>query len=123
MSKASDAETTTSGKPNYEKPNLATQAENAKDAAVEKVQSLRQTAEQKAAEIKEAAAAKAEAIKYSATDTTIQVRDYAEESYQDARLYMREVHTSFEDHIRANPTQSVLTAAAVGFVLGFISRR
>lgn len=92
-------------------------------AAQERGAELKQAAAEKTAAIQETATDKIRAIKDTAADQAIQLRDAASERLIEGKVRAQELHTSFEDYVRANPTRSVLTAVGVGFIIGLISRR
>lgn len=114
-------------------PNLQA-ANELRAAAGEKARELTHTAEEKAKLLKESAAEKAKELREVATEKTVQFRENAGENvqhlrgaateqWQESRLKLREFHADAEDLIRQHPTQTVLAAAAVGFLVGLVIRR
>lgn len=103
-------------------------------AAGEKARDITQSAEEKAKLLKESAAEKAKELREVAAEKTVQFRENAGENVQhlrsaageqlqDTRLKLHEFHAEAEDLIRQHPTQTVLAAAAVGFLVGLVIRR
>lgn len=84
---------------------------------------LKQAATEKAGELKTAATAKAQEIKETASAKAAEYRDLASEKWSQAREKSRTFQDDGEEYIRANPTRSVLTALAAGFVLGLALRK
>jgi len=62
-------------------------------------------------------------LRAAATATASELRGRAEHAYSDARERVRTLQDDGEQYVRENPTKAVLTAVAVGFVLGLVYRR
>lgn len=84
---------------------------------------LKQAASEKAGELKEAATTKAQELKDTASAKATEFRGKAQEQWGKTREKTRTLQEDGEEYIRANPTQSVLTALAAGFVIGLILRK
>ncbi|MES2573078.1 MAG: hypothetical protein V4710_23850 [Verrucomicrobiota bacterium] len=78
---------------------------------------------QAADDLRSAAEAKAHEIRARAELTAQELKGRAEHVYSDARERVQTFQDDGEEYIRQNPTKSVLTALAAGFVLGLIIRR
>ena len=78
---------------------------------------------QAADDLRAAAEAKAHEFRAKAEVTAQEIRGRAEHAYSDARDRARTLQDDGEEYIRQNPSKSVLTALAAGFVLGLILRR
>ncbi len=76
-----------------------------------------------AEDLRSAAEAKAHELRARAENTANELRGRAEDVYSDARARVRTFQEDGEEYIRQNPSRSVLTALAAGFVLGLIIRR
>ena len=50
-------------------------------------------------------------------------RGHAEGVWDDARRHVRSLQDGGKQYVRDNPTKAVLTALAVGFLVGFTFRR
>ncbi|MDB6155820.1 MAG: hypothetical protein JWL90_4273 [Chthoniobacteraceae bacterium] len=74
-------------------------------------------------DLRSAAEAKAHELRTRAENTAHELRGRAEDAYSDARAKVRTFQEDGEEYIRQNPSKSVLTALAAGFVLGLIIRR
>jgi len=109
-------------------------ADDLRAAASGKTREIVQTAEEKAKLLKDSAAEKAKELREVASKKTVQIRESAEENVQqirgvtgeqlqETRLKLREFHTDAESLIRQHPTQTVVAAAAIGFIAGLIIRR
>ncbi len=94
-----------------------------KQAATEKAGELKEAATAKATEFKETATAKAQEFKETATAKAGEIREKASVKWTEAREKTRTFQEDSEEYIRANPTKSVLSALAAGFVLGLILRK
>lgn len=93
-------------------PSIGQAANDLRAAAGEKAREFAHAAEVKASELKERAVEKAHHIKESATG-----------QWQDTRVKARELQVTAEDYIRQNPTKCVVSALALGFLIGLIVRR
>ena len=93
-------------------PSIGQAAKDLRAAAGDKARELVHTAEAKANEFKERAVEKAHHLRESATG-----------QWQDTRVKARELHVTAEDYIRQNPTKCVVSALALGFLVGLIVRR
>ncbi len=100
-----------------------TKAAALKDRAVESAQQFREATTERAGQFKAQATEKAQALKSAATERAGQFKESAAEQWQDTRGKAKEFHVSAEDYIRENPTKSVVTALAAGFLIGLIVRR
>jgi ElaB/YqjD/DUF883 family membrane-anchored ribosome-binding protein len=94
-----------------------------KEKAVESAQHLRESATERANQFKATATEKAQVFKSAATDKAVHLRESANEQWQDTRVKAKELQVTAEDYIRENPTKSVLSALAAGFLIGLIVRR
>jgi ElaB/YqjD/DUF883 family membrane-anchored ribosome-binding protein len=94
-----------------------------KERAVESAQHFRESATERAAQFKAVATEKASAFKSAATDTAGHLKESACEQWQDTRIKAKEVHVTAEEYVRQNPTQCVLGALGLGFLIGLIVRR
>lgn len=94
-----------------------------KQAATEKAGELKEAATAKATEFKETATAKAQEYKETASAKAAEFRDKAQEHWSKTREKSKTFQEDSEEYIRANPTKSVLTALAAGFVLGLVLRK
>ena len=78
----------------------------------------------KAAEdLRDAAGALAGEYRGRAEDAWGEARGKAEQAWGDARERVRTFQEDAEEYVRENPTKAVVTALAIGFVLGLIFRR
>jgi len=93
-------------------PSVSQAANDLREAAGVKAREFVHAAENKASELKERATTTAHHLKQSATD-----------QWQDTRVKARELHVTAEDYIRQNPTKCVISALALGFLVGLITRR
>jgi ElaB/YqjD/DUF883 family membrane-anchored ribosome-binding protein len=93
-------------------PSISQAANDLRAAAGEKAREFVHAAEHKAAELKDLATVKAQHLREAATH-----------QWQDTRVKARELHVTAEDYIRQNPTKCVVSALAVGFLVGLIVRR
>ena len=94
-----------------------------KERAVESAQHFRESATERAAQFNAVATEKASAFKSAATDTAGHLKESACEQWQDTRIKAKEVHVTAEEYVRQNPTQCVLGALGLGFLIGLIVRR
>ncbi len=94
-----------------------------KERAVESANHLRETATERATQFKSTATEKAQAFKCAATDKAAHLKESATEQWQDTRVKAKELQVTAEDYIRQNPTKSVVSALAAGFLIGLIVRR
>jgi ElaB/YqjD/DUF883 family membrane-anchored ribosome-binding protein len=94
-----------------------------KERAVESAQHFRESAADRAAQLKAVASEKATAFKSAATETASHLKESACEQWQDTRIKAKEVHVTAEEYVRQNPTQCVLGALGLGFLIGLIVRR
>jgi ElaB/YqjD/DUF883 family membrane-anchored ribosome-binding protein len=90
----------------------ASKLESGKTHVKKAAEDLRAAAESKAAELRSAAEAKAQ-----------ELRGRAENAYAGVRTRALTIREDGEQYVRENPTQAVLTALGIGFVLGLIFRR
>ena len=97
--------------------------ENPSQGSEERAQQLKESAAQKAQQFRDYAGDKASQIADAAGERAAQFKGVAGEQWEETRIKAREVHADFEEYIRQHPTQSVLVAAGVGFLLGLIVRR
>jgi ElaB/YqjD/DUF883 family membrane-anchored ribosome-binding protein len=115
-------------------PSISQAAHDLRAAAEEKAREFVHTAESKAAALKDkalesahhfrdAASEKATALKSAAADKAQHLKDCANEQWQDTRVKAKELQVTAEDYIRQNPTKCVLSALALGFLVGLIVRR
>lgn len=106
---------------------LAAQAdaeyESGKSSARKAAEDLRAAASTKATEIRGKAEAKANELRGMAESKAHQYRGKAEVAMEEAKLKARGYQSDGESYIRDNPSQSILSALAIGFVLGLIFRR
>lgn len=93
-------------------PSISQAAQDLRNAVGGKAQELLHTAESKALELKD-----------RARDQARHLRESAGGQWQDTRLRAKEFQVTAEDYIRENPTQCVLGALGVGFLIGLIVRR
>lgn len=109
-------------------------AHQLKEAASQKAAQLRDYAENKASHLKDVASEKASHYRDAASEKAHQLSDQAKESaahfrhaaekqWEDKRLKAGVLKAEAEDYIRDNPTQTVLAAVGVGFLLGLLMRR
>ena len=115
-------------------PSISQAANDLRAAAGEKARELVQSAETKAAALKEravesaqhfrdGAAVKASALKAVTTEKAQHLKESASDQWEDTRVKARELHVTAEDYIRQNPTKCVVSALALGFLIGLIVRR
>ncbi len=93
-------------------PSVSQAAHDLREAAGLKAREIVHAAEHKAAEFKDRASTTAQQFKQSAND-----------QWQDTRVKARELQVTAEDYIRQNPTKCVVSALALGFLVGLITRR
>lgn len=94
-----------------------------KERAVESAQQFRETATETANQIKATATERTNAFKSAATEKAEHLRDTANVQWEDTRVKAKEFQVTAEDYIRQNPTQCVISALGVGFLIGLIVRR
>jgi ElaB/YqjD/DUF883 family membrane-anchored ribosome-binding protein len=94
-----------------------------KERAVESAQHFRDTATERANQLKATATEKATAFKSAASDKAIHFKETANEQWQETRVKAKEIHVTAEEYVRENPTQCILGAVGVGFLLGLLVRR
>lgn len=104
-------------------PSIGQAANDLRAAAGEKAREFVHAAETKAAELKERAIDTAQHLKESASERAQHIKDSAAGQWQDTRVKAREIHVTAEDYIRQNPTKCVVSALALGFLIGLIVRR
>ncbi len=115
-------------------PSISQAANDLRAAAGEKARELVQSAETKASALKEravesaqhfrdSATVKASALKTATTEKAQHLKEVASDQWEDTRVKARELHVTAEDYIRQNPTQCVVSALALGFLIGLIVRR
>jgi ElaB/YqjD/DUF883 family membrane-anchored ribosome-binding protein len=115
-------------------PSISQAANDLRVAAGEKAREIVHTAEVKASSLKEkaiesaqqfrtTATERATALKATATERAHHIRESATEQWDDTCDRAKEWHITAEDYIRQNPTQSVLCAIGIGFLVGLIVRR
>ncbi len=102
----------------------------AKASALKAAEELRHAAAQKAAEFRSAAEARAHDLRDSAGTAAAELKekagefkDYADETFQEARARCADLRVEAEKYAREKPLQALLTAFGVGFVVGLILRR
>lgn len=91
--------------------------------AKEKSSELRERATESARHLREVAEEKATGLCEQATVHAKQLRENACEQWDDTRVKAKEIHVTAEDYIRQNPTQCVLGAVGIGFLIGLLVRR
>ncbi len=101
----------------------AQQAKTIATEAKDKAQKLKTVAAEKAQTIKSNVSEKAQVIKQGAGEKAQVIKAKGKEQWDQGKIKAKEVHTSAEDYVRAKPTQCVLGALGVGFLLGLIVRR
>jgi uncharacterized protein YjbJ (UPF0337 family) len=86
-----------------------------------------ETAKQKVSEVAHDAKAKltevAGDLKHGAVEQAEHLKEKAGEVYEDARLKVRSWHEDGGEYVREQPRTALLTALAVGFVIGLLIRR
>ena len=65
----------------------------------------------------------AEDLKATAAGMVEEYRDTAEQVWDDTKERVRTFKEDADDYVRENPTKTVLSALAIGFVLGLITFR
>lgn len=88
-----------------------------------KFESGKAHAAQAASELRAAAEEKAHQLRTAAEQKASEFRGRAEQAYGEASARARSMREEGEQYVRANPMRAVLTALAVGFVVGLIFRR
>lgn len=115
-------------------PSVSQAAADLRHAAADKARETAQDVQSKAQQLKSAAAEKAQqfrsyagdkatALKHDATQKAHQVKDVTTQKFNQSCDKAKDLHSSAEDYVRANPTKSVLGALGVGLVIGLIARR
>jgi ElaB/YqjD/DUF883 family membrane-anchored ribosome-binding protein len=84
---------------------------------------LKAAAQAKAQELRQTATAKAQELRSAATHHAEEFRHKAEQAWEDAGARARTFRDDSEKLVREKPMQSVITAFAVGFVIGLLIRR
>lgn len=69
------------------------------------------------------AAAKVNQIRKAATEQASTICDYAQEKGEIIRDKAKQFHEAGEEYVKEKPTQSVLIALGVGFLIGMLIRR
>ncbi len=108
--------------PNYG-TSPAAEVESSKSHMRQAGDDLRSAAESKARELRAAAEAKASELRGKAEVKATELRGKAEEAYGDARAKVQHLREDGEHYVRQNPSQAVLAALGIGFVLGLVFRR
>ena len=98
-------------------------AEELRAAASAKAAQLKEAAETRAQQVKDVANEKAQFFKGTAEERAGQVREFADNTWEDAQGKAKDFQVDAEKYIRENPTKAVLTALGVGFLVGVIFRR
>lgn len=93
------------------------------DKAREKSAELRGRAGESARQLREVAGEKASELREQANVHAKQLRETACEQWDETRVKAKEIHVTAEDYIRQNPTQCVLGAIGIGFLIGLLVRR
>jgi ElaB/YqjD/DUF883 family membrane-anchored ribosome-binding protein len=91
--------------------------------AAGKFESSKTHARKAAEDLRDAAGALAGEYRGRAEDAWGEARGKAEQAWGDARERVRTFQEDAEEYVRENPTKAVVTALAIGFVLGLIFRR
>lgn len=94
-------------------------AEDLRTAASQKASEFRAAAETRANQFRATAEAKAADIKERAGE----IREYADETFNQARERISDLRVEAEQFAREKPLQALLTAFGIGFVIGSILRR
>jgi len=95
-------------------------------AAAQNEPGRRSTTEQlrdKSAEVQENLRDMGSHVRDAAQEKIGQLRDRAQEYYQQGRERISDWEESLEDYVRERPLQSILIAAGVGVVFGWLWRR
>lgn len=100
-------------------PNEGSKIESGKEHARKAAEDIKAAA----GDLRSAAEAKAGELRQMAETKAAEFRTKAEHVYGDAKVRVCTLREDGEEYVRTNPTQSVLTAVAVGFVLGLLIRR
>jgi len=99
--------------------NAAGKFESSKTHARKAADDLRSAA----GDLRDAAGALAGEYRGRAEDAWGEARGKAEQAWGEARERVRTFQEDAEEYVRDNPTKAVMTALAIGFVLGLIFRR
>lgn len=94
-------------------------AEELRSAAAQKASELRSAAEQQAQQWRQSASTAATDIK----DKAGEFRQYAGDTFDEARARCADLRTEAEKFAREKPVQALATAFGIGFVLGLLMRR
>jgi ElaB/YqjD/DUF883 family membrane-anchored ribosome-binding protein len=99
------------------------EADRLKREVTHAAQTVRQEAAQKASEFKSEVSEKADVFRQAAAETATRVRESASQRLQETGERAKELHATGENYVRQNPTQALLGAVGVGFLLGLMLRR
>jgi ElaB/YqjD/DUF883 family membrane-anchored ribosome-binding protein len=91
--------------------------------AQDKLESSKTHARKAAEDLKSAAGAVANEYRGKAEEAWGEARERAEEAWGEATDRARTFQQDAEQYVRENPTNAVVTALGIGFVLGMIFRR
>ena len=94
-----------------------------RSAAAQQAKVIATEAKDKAQKLKTVAAEKAQVIKQGAGEKAQVIKEKSKEQWDQGKVKAKKVHTSAEDYVRTKPTQCVLGALGIGFLLGLIVRR
>ena len=121
----SPAPSSSSDAPSFEagKQHAIQAAEELRAAAGAKAQQLKEAAENRAHQFKDAASQRADEIKDVAGQKATEIREIAEQSLKEVKERAEDWKTEGEKYVRENPTQAVVAALGIGFVLGLLVRR
>ncbi len=86
-------------------------------------QANRDLAESRFQKARNFAAAKVNQIRKTATEQAVHLREFAKEKSDVICSKAKEFHKAGEVYVKEKPTQSVLIALGLGFVIGLLSRR
>jgi ElaB/YqjD/DUF883 family membrane-anchored ribosome-binding protein len=84
---------------------------------------LKGRAVESAHHFRESATERADALKAAASEKAHHLKESASEQWDDTREKAKEFQVTAEDYIRQNPTKCVLSALALGFLVGLTVRR
>ena len=113
-------------KPEAFDPHLEEDAEKAPEGDHSARSNLRASgahAVQAAEELKAAAEAKAREWSSAVDHKTAELKEKAEEAYEEAITRVKTLQKEAESYVRANPVKAVLMAAGAGFLVGVLARR
>lgn len=105
------------------KESAAQKAAQLRDYAEGKAHDIKETVSEKAHQYKDAASERAHQFSDQAKESSQHLRHIAEEQWEDKRIKAGVLKAETEDYIRDNPTQTILAAVGVGFLLGLFMRR